>query len=157
MEMRMNTLLKSLLASIGAVGLLAGCASYDYGYGYSQPYYYGYGYDYGPSYYDYGPYYGYYGPGYYVGPPSVGFEFRSRDHDRRDRHERAERRYSENRSSTREQPRRPTVMHAPTPDQRSTIVAQRARVPAAPPPSRPQRAVPQPIDPTLPQFHTGQQ
>ncbi len=71
----MNTLTKSLLASIAAMGLLAGCATYDYGYGYSQPYY-GYGYDYGPYYYDYGPYYG---PGYYVGPPTVGLNFEFRD------------------------------------------------------------------------------
>jgi hypothetical protein len=93
MEGRMSTLTKSLLASIAAVGLLAGCATYDYGYGYSQPYY-GYGYDYGPSYYDYGSYYG---PGYYVGP-SVGLDFRFRD---RGGHERAGRRHVGSRSYAR--------------------------------------------------------
>jgi len=100
----MNTLTKSLLASIAVVGLLAGCATYDYGYGYSQPYYgYGYGYDYGPSYYDYG----YYGPGYYIGPPAVGFDFRFRD---RDRHEHAGRRHVANRGVVRSysQPRMAT-------------------------------------------------
>jgi hypothetical protein len=93
MESRMSTLTKSLLASIAAVGLLAGCATYDYGYGYSQPYY-GYGYDYGPSYYDYGSYYG---PGYYVGP-SVGLNFGFRD---RGGHERAGRRHVGSRSYAR--------------------------------------------------------
>jgi hypothetical protein len=91
----MNTLTKSLMASIAVVGLLAGCATYDYGYGYSQPYYgYGYGYDYGPSYYDYG----YYGPGYYIGAPTVGLDFGFRD---RGRHEYAGRRHVANRSVVR--------------------------------------------------------
>ena len=72
--------MRSLLASITGVLLLAGCAvaPYDYGYGgsyyYDAPAYYGY-YDYGPTYY--------YGPGYYggvaVGPPAVvgSFQYRS--------------------------------------------------------------------------------
>lgn len=64
---------RCVLASIAAVGLLAGCATYDYGYGYAQPYY---GYDYGPYSYDYGPYY------YDYGAPAIGFDFSYRHRDR---------------------------------------------------------------------------
>jgi hypothetical protein len=129
MEMRMNTSIRSLLVSIAVVGLLSSCATYDYGYGYSQPYY-GYGYDYGPSYYDYGPYYGYYGPGYYAGPPTIGFDFRSRG---RARHPRADRRHDGDRTATRSHTRRPVATQtAPSGGRNRAAVANRTRVPSAP-------------------------
>jgi hypothetical protein len=113
MENHMNTLTKSLLASIAVAGLLAGCATYDYGYGYSQPYYgYGYGYDYGPSYYDYGPYYG---PGYYAGP-SVGLNFGFRD---RGGHERAGRRHVGSRSFARSESRPRMATRSASPNTRN--------------------------------------
>src|SRR6185437_8650529 len=122
MERPMNTLTKSLLASIAVVGLLAGCATYDYGYGYSQPYY-GYGYDYGPSYYDYG----YYGPGYYIGPPAVGFDFGFRD---RDRHEHAGRRHVANRSVVRSYSRpRMATRSALSSTRNGTLTRARTRAP----------------------------
>jgi len=78
----MNRLLRSLFVAGALAGALSACATYDYGYGYAQPYSYGYA---APYAYDYDyPYYGY-APGYYVGPPAVGFDFRYRDRDHRDR------------------------------------------------------------------------
>jgi len=84
----MKSTIKAMFAAVAVTGLLGGCATYDYGYAYDQPYYgysYGqpyYGYGYGPSYYDDGAY------PYYYGAPSIGFDFRYRNHDRRYRSDR---------------------------------------------------------------------
>jgi hypothetical protein len=126
-------LTKSVLAAVAAVGLLAGCATYDYGYGYtySEPYGYtyttpyAYGYDYGPYYYDYG-----YGPSYYSGP-SIGFTFRDSDrHYRHYRNHRGEHRnYSSSRNDRRSASTRPTVTHP----QRNVAPAGSRSRPVAPP------------------------
>jgi hypothetical protein len=143
----MNTLTKSLLASVALGGLLAGCASYDYdgaygySYGYGQPY--GYTtYDYGPYYYGYGSYYPSYAPAWYG--PSAGLDFRFRDRGRSyrgngrhagngrgDRHHGANdhRFHAQNRGGTH-------PAHVANRQQHNRATGTRVRVPPAAPPQR---------------------
>ena len=142
----MKSTIKAMFAAVAVTGLLAGCATYDYGYGYryDQPYY-GYSYDqpyygygYGPSYYDYGAY------PYYYGAPSIGFDFRYRNNDRRYRSDRGNfdhrgRNFAQHHDSGGRQHAnaggaRPSNARTHQPSRANTMAGN--RVPAAPAPQR---------------------